>query len=434
MQKIARFQLKNGLCGIVLQRPRAGSRREGAPDLIGVRLYIAAGSSSDPSGRKGTAHVVEHLVSRTVSERHSLLPPKLRRLQPKGGLTLSPSETDLDFTRYGLVTLLGAHPAAFAHLRKWLASTSLNEALARRCVEEVIHEKRVKEAESPFGRLYEPLYAQAFGSHPYASYTLGNADHLREISAADCREFLERHYVPRNALLSVAILGGGKGTLEAVVQSVEKSLEGSAFVAPRKRSVWSTQPQPMPPYRPRYRIPVPVRAVVAGFRCPPYRECHLRALLVLNQLLTGPASRFRRRIRSGLLGICGVLPVTRQEGLFEVLLLIQERPRATGAREIKEALLEECFRLAEGKFSPRDLELARDVAAKDFSDGCSVAATLAESAAAIELFGEGWSGFDREERQIRDQTVETVTRFAKRVLVPERLTLTHGTWQPPERE
>ena len=232
----AHFTLDNGMTFLVVERP-------GRP-LVAAVWAVRAGSASDPPGRRGLAHVVEHLLyagSRTIGTRDwEQEAPLLRRwerlyersvqrgaaasgldrveqrlaaIQRPGaysGVYTRAGALGIDaVTRHDSTTFQTLLPKEKVELWFWMESDRLLEPVFRgfrRELAVVEQERRQRIDSTPAGVWFELFDAAYWGAgHPYAHSPGGERLEVARLLPADARSHFETQYRPDRL---VAVLVG----------------------------------------------------------------------------------------------------------------------------------------------------------------------------------------------------------------------------------
>ena len=231
----AHFTLDNGMTFLVVERP-------GRP-LVAAVWAVRAGSASDPPGRRGLAHVVEHLLyagSRTIGTRDwEKEAPLLRRWErlyersvqrgaaasgldrveqrlaaiqrPGGyaGVYTRAGALGIDaVTRHDSTTFQTLLPKEKVELWFWMESDRLLEPVFRSFRRElavVEQERRQRIDSTPAGTWFELFDAAYWGAgHPYAHSPGGERLEVARLLPADARSHFEAHYRP-DGLVAVLV-------------------------------------------------------------------------------------------------------------------------------------------------------------------------------------------------------------------------------------
>ncbi len=201
------FKLPSGLRVIV--------EEDHAAPIAGVINFVGVGSSSDPPGKEGLAHLVEHLAFRA---KHASMHGRTvwTLLEIAGGGDVN-AWTGLDATAYheagsrdSLADLL-----AIETMRMENPLEGVDEAVFATEREVVRNELRERTEMGYAGNVFGELQAALFPvGHPYARPGVGTHASLSSITLDDARAFVAKHYVPSNMTLviegDVALDGIGK--------------------------------------------------------------------------------------------------------------------------------------------------------------------------------------------------------------------------------
>ena len=231
-----RLTLDNGMTFLVVERP-------GRP-LVAAVWAVRGGSASDPPGRRGLAHVVEHLLyagSRTIgsrdwekeapllrrwerlyerSVRQGAAAPGLERVEQRlaalqrpgayAGVYTRAGALGLDaFTRHDSTAFQTLVPKEKVELWFWMESDRLLEPVFRgfrRELAVVEQERRQRIDSSPAGIWFERFDAAYWGAgHPYAHSPGGERLEVARLLPTDARLHFEAVYQPDRL---VAVLVG----------------------------------------------------------------------------------------------------------------------------------------------------------------------------------------------------------------------------------
>lgn len=253
-----RFTLDNGMTFLVVERP-------GRPLVTGV-WAVRGGSASDPPGRRGLAHMVEHLLyggSRTIGARDwEEEAPLLRRwerlyersvrrgaaasgldrveqrlaaLQRPGayaGVYTRAGALGIEaFTRHDSTAFQALVPKEKIELWFWMESDRLFEPVFRgfrRELAVVEQERRQRIDSSPAGTWFERFDAAYWGAgHPYAHSPGGERLELARLLPADARSHFEATYRP-NRLVAVLVGDVSPARARELAERYFGRLEGSS--------------------------------------------------------------------------------------------------------------------------------------------------------------------------------------------------------------
>jgi len=185
------FELMNGLRVIM-------SANKNLP-YVAVNSTFHVGSKDDPEGKKGIAHLWEHLMFEgKIAEKLNFD----EILNKFGGD--SNAYTNWDMTGYYLTL-----PADALELGIWLDSSRLagfriSESDMEIQKQVVIEEKLQIHDNTPYGSAEEESSKRLFTNSGYKYPVIGDVGNITGISLGDLKNFYSGYYVPNNAVLSIA--------------------------------------------------------------------------------------------------------------------------------------------------------------------------------------------------------------------------------------
>ena len=192
--KYERFTLPNGLTVVVHEDHKA--------PVVAVSVWYHVGSSYEPKGKTGFAHLFEHLMFQG-SENH-----KDEYFKPfeLAGATDMNGTTWLDRTNY-----FETVPTSALDMALWMESDRMGHllgAIGQKELDEqrgvVQNEKRQGENQ-PYGRVSELIQAEAFpANHPYHHDTIGSMADLNAASLADVKQWFKDYYGTANTVVVLA--------------------------------------------------------------------------------------------------------------------------------------------------------------------------------------------------------------------------------------
>ena len=158
--------------------------------LVSVTTVVSAGSSTDPQGQEGVAHLVEHLAYRPLGER-------LKR----AGATFN-ATTEPDRTTYFALAHKDQLGELLAIEGQRLAQTLDGVTADVLQVERDIIRNEARER-GIYPRIIGELFKRAYpGGHPLGRKAAAD-DHLGGITLDHAQQFVQRHYAPPNCTVVV---------------------------------------------------------------------------------------------------------------------------------------------------------------------------------------------------------------------------------------
>ena len=176
---------------------------------LAINLCYHVGSKNEVKGKRGYAHLFEHLM---FEGSKNIAPGDYDRLSLQKGCENNAYTTE-DKTNYYLLA-----PANELEFGLWLESDrmiefSVTEESLRIQKGVVIEEKKQVFDNRPYGSVSLKLAPLLYKNNSYAWDTIGDVKDLKKATLSDIKEFYERFYVPNNAVLTIA---GDFDTAEAL--------------------------------------------------------------------------------------------------------------------------------------------------------------------------------------------------------------------------
>jgi zinc protease len=191
----SRFTLPNGLTVVVHEDHKA--------PVVAVSVWYHVGSSYEPNGKTGFAHLFEHLMFQG-SENH-----KDEYFKPfeLAGATDQNGTTWLDRTNY-----FETVPTTALDMALWMESDRMGHLLGAIGMPQLDEQRGVVQNEKrqgenqPYGRAGEQIQSEAFpANHPYHHDTIGSMDDLNAASLGDVKQWFRDYYGAAN---TVVVLSG----------------------------------------------------------------------------------------------------------------------------------------------------------------------------------------------------------------------------------
>jgi predicted Zn-dependent peptidase len=245
-KRITVKKLPNGLTIVICERPEA--------PVFSFFTMVDAGSSQDPLGKTGLAHMFEHMAFKGTDKigttNYAAEKPALEKVETayaayiaERDKTVGRDEAKLKqlekawkdaiaeadkyvvsnqfgkiieqnggegmnaFTSYDETAYHYSLPANRLELWAYLESERFLHPVLREFYKErnvVTEERRMSTDSNPTGRLEEQFIAAAFEAHPYHRPTIGWISDLNSFSATDAKKFFDEYYVPANMVVAVA--------------------------------------------------------------------------------------------------------------------------------------------------------------------------------------------------------------------------------------
>lgn len=279
--KFVEYDLPNGL-HVILHEDHT------IPTVAISVLYHVGSKNEDPT-RTGFAHFFEHLLfegSDNIARGEYM-----KLVQNNGGVINA--NTSFDRTFY-FETL----PSNKLELGLWMESERMLHAkiddigleTQRKVVKE---EKKQRYENTPYGRLLEQIFKNAYTKHPYQWTPIGEAQYIDQASLPEFIDFYKTFYVPNNATLSI----GGDLDIAQTKQWIEKyfgSIPKGTKPIPRPSIVEPAQTQEK---RVTFLDKVQLPAVVFAYHAPAQGTSDAYALEMVAKILSqGKSSRLQKEV------------------------------------------------------------------------------------------------------------------------------------------
>jgi predicted Zn-dependent peptidase len=204
--------------------------------VVAVTMVVDRGSASDPIGKEGIAHFVEHLWFR--SQHLDATDPEGKRRLPKIwdiltdlGCDLNASTSD-DWTNYMSVCPATSLPALIRleSLRIQEPVEGAIEAGVETEREVIRNELRMRYENDDFGNALPFLFGKLYpDDHPYHRLGIGTHESLANCHLPDIQAFTKKNYTPENTTITIV----GDFNLDDVSRLVAENMDPRNLVDPK---------------------------------------------------------------------------------------------------------------------------------------------------------------------------------------------------------
>jgi zinc protease len=320
--------------------------------VVTVQVFYHAGGKDEPAGKRGMAHMFEHMMFKGSTH----VPPEehARFIQLVGGENNAFTQDDVT----------GYHdtvpPAALDFTMKLEAERMRNLKLTQKTIDserQVVEEElRLRVENTPFGKALKEALALTYTTHPYRINAAGEKRFLDTVTPADAQKFYDEYYRPNNAALVVV-----GDTDEATVRALATKYFGPLEKGPIPRHDAPKEPEQTETRVKTLEMPVELPIIVGSYHIPSGDSADIAPLEVLQQILSGgESSRLNQRLvrkDKTAVGAAGFVFAHEDPGLF--LALAAYLP-SMDVEKLKAGLDEEITRLATTKVEPRELQKAKN--------------------------------------------------------------------------
>jgi zinc protease len=206
---------------------RVLAEKDDRTPLAGLFLVVGAGSTSDPAGKEGLAHYIEHLAFRS----RPFGKYSFRAMLERAGAGRWNAFTGLDDTVYYELGAASALPdlLRLEGTRMLAPITQLTPETLAIELNVVRNELRQRNETGFVGEVLGTLQAAVFpAGHPYRRPIIGTHESLSAIGPEDIAAFLKQHYRPDNMTLLIL----GNIDLMTIDRLVQESLPPELLAAP----------------------------------------------------------------------------------------------------------------------------------------------------------------------------------------------------------
>jgi len=424
-------KLDNGLAVVLI-------RKVGAPTIMAT-CGFKAGGVDDPPGFNGTAHLVEHLLSRAMraplqtaalygelsaeyAKGGAADPQKIKDLEMKiaayekqvKGMDLN-AVTTFDFVHY-YGTFSPGQVELFCRMGAELLTGRLPEGVEGE--RGTLLDERKREYGPGTGNFVERIQALTFGDRPYGRPVAGRPNEIMAITPAVASDFMKKHYVPNNCVLVFV----GDLDPNALFPLIEKYFGNF----PRGEEPPPIKAPDTPAPRERRLVLETERKaeILIQFNKPAFPHKDDLVARVLGMVMTrGDGSRLHQDLITNR-------KIADEAGLnwgpgerFENVYGFSAVPSASHPpEEVEAALLEQLERLKTDLVGEDELRRAKGEIANDLDVATHSALQLAIAALRYQLIHGDWGLGLRTRELCQDVTPDDIREYARKYFTPENRT------------
>jgi len=342
--QLKQWELPNGMKVLFLADHKA--------PVVTVQVFYHAGAKDEPTGKRGIAHMFEHMMfkgsTHVAPEEHA------RFIALVGG----------EYNAFTQDDTTGYHdtvpPSALDFTMKLEAERMRNLKLTQKTIDserQVVEEElRQKVENNPIGKALRAELAMAYTVHPYRVSPAGEKSDLDTVTPADCQKFYDEYYRPNNAALVVV-----GDTDEATVKTLVEKYFAPLEKGPTPRHDAPKEPEQTELRQKTLEIPVQLPVIIGGYHIPAGNDPDLFALEVLQQILSsGESSRLHQRlVRKDKTAVAagGFVFAHEDPGLFLTFALYLPN---MDVEKLKTALDEEIAKISSTKIDAHELQKAKN--------------------------------------------------------------------------
>lgn len=207
-------RMGNGLTVILLE--------DHAAPLVGVDVWVKAGSGNETPKNNGVSHFIEHLVFGATKKRDA---GELDLEMESVGATLN-ARTSRDWAHFSTTVSSRYLPKALDVLADALSNAQFREQELQQ-ERLVLLEEIAKLQTDPIEVCKHAIAAELYGSHPYGLPVEGTQENIRTISRQDIIDYYRTYYVPKNT----AVVLVGDIDKQRALSEIGKAFQGYGSAA-----------------------------------------------------------------------------------------------------------------------------------------------------------------------------------------------------------
>ena len=212
-------RMGNGLTVII--------QEDHATELVGIDVWVKAGSSNETPENNGVSHFIEHLVFGTTNKRQS---GDMDREMESLGATLD-AHTSRDWAHFNTTVSTRYLPKALDILADAVTNAQFPEQDIERERLVILDEIARKQTDA-FGTAKDLLARELYGQHPYALPVEGSSKSVDGITRQMILDYYGKQYIPAN----MAVVLVGDVDSQQILTEVGKAFQSQA-VTPAQQPI-----------------------------------------------------------------------------------------------------------------------------------------------------------------------------------------------------
>jgi zinc protease len=329
------------------------------------------------------------------------------------------------FTSYDQTTYHDTIPSQHTQMALYLeadrmASFKVSDDIFKTERKVVSEEWRLRNANPPYGQLFQDFAKTAYTNHSYRWTPIGDMDQLRLAKSQDLQTFFNKYYVPNNACLIIAGDIDPGQTKEWVHQYFGWIPKGADIVRDIAQEPEQTETRHL-----TVRKFVPLPRIVMGYKTTTYTSDDHYALNLLGDILGGGrTSRLVKELVDSEKPLCISADAGDQQQEDLSLFLMSAAVLPGRSTEAVEKIMQDAVaKMAAEPVTAEELERVKTeerVGIIEDRETCTQVATALGEAA---VFGHDADRVNTDLTKLDAVTPEMIEAVAKKYLTPERLTI-----------
>jgi zinc protease len=409
---VTEFKLANGLKILVKEDHRA--------PVVVSQIWYKVGSSYEQNGLTGISHVLEHMMFKGTKA-HG--PNEFSRIISANGGREN-AFTGQDYTAYFQQLEKSRLPISFELEADRMENLTIDPKEFAKEVQVVMEERRMRTDDKPESLTYEQFNATAYVNSPYHHPIIGWMDDLKNLTAAELRQWYLSWYAPNNATLVVA-----------------GDVDPQQVYALAKKYYGVVKPRPVPKVKPQHEIeqrgirrvtvkaPAQLPYLTMGYKVPVVKTAKeawepYAIDMLANVLDGGESARFARDLVRGSQVATNVGAGYDLFARLQEMLIISGTPaKGHTVAELEKAVRDQIERLKTEPVSQEELDRikAQVVASKVFEKDSIFYQAM--QMGTLETVGLDWRLMDQYVDKLRAVTPEQIREVANKYLIDDHLTV-----------
>ena len=393
-------------------------------------IWYRVGSRNEIPGNTGISHWVEHMQFKgTKKYPLNVLDAEISKV---GGMWNA--MTHLDWTTY-YETLPAEKIGIAIDLEADRMKNSVFDPAETELERTVIISEREGNENEPLFRLSESLRRKAFTQHPYSHEVIGELSDLRSMTRDDLYSHYQKFYTPANAVIAVA----GDFSTNELIKRIQ---EAYSSIPSGKLETTLIEPENQIGHAERVVVEGPGDTLFLelAYRSPAAADDDFIPLMVLDSLLTGPASLsmvgggsisnktsrlYQQLIETDLaMSISGSLQTTIDPYLYSILIIANPDQ---DTEQIISAIDKEINELVQNSVNDAEISRAKKQARALFAYGSESITNQAFWMGYSSMFSD-YSWFDNYLANISRVNRDQIHAAAKKYLTPDHRVI--GIYKP----
>lgn len=408
--KFVEYDLPNGLHVIL--------HEDHTTPTVAISVLYHVGSKNEDAKRTGFAHFFEHLLFEGTENIGRGEYMKL--VQNSGGVINA--NTSFDRTFY-FETL----PSNKLEQGLWMESERMLHAkiddigleTQRKVVKE---EKKQRYENTPYGRLLEQIFKNAYTVHPYNWTPIGEAQYIDQASLAEFMDFYKTFYVPNNATLSI---GGDLNMAQAKawIQKYFGGIPRGTKEIPRPTVVEPAQKEEK---RVDFFDKVQLPACVFAYHIPAQGTDDFYALDILANILSqGKSSRLQKEVvdNQQKAVACGAFNLPTEDPGLAMMFGIANM--GVDVSDLEKAMDEQVNKVVAEGVTKDELTKAKNSIENDFVSQNSRVLGIVENLANYHVYFGDANLINTEINRYMKVSLDDIKKVAKKYLVKENRLVLH---------